>query len=171
METPQISPMTAAWSLITASPCSRITYTCNRPPQAPKPLPSSVFLSCVRCQQCWWCWWARVPGLSAVTCVVPQWCCLHCHHTTTIIPGATSTQYCTVLHCTVLLLQAIFPAGGGPDRAEREGLQRHRGAEPRPAARGAGGGRIHIFVFSSNQLACHQNCQKMQGDFIPGRRK
>ena len=111
METPQISPMTAAWSPLTLSPFSVITYTCNRPTQAPKPLPSSVFLSCVRCQQCWWCWWARVPGLSAVTCVVPQWCCLHCHHTTTtIIPGATSTQYCTVLHCTVLYCATLLAA-------------------------------------------------------------
>ena len=110
METPQISLMTAAWSPLTASPCSRITYTCNRPPQAPKPLPSSVFLSCVRCQQCWWCWWARVPGLSAVTCVVPQWCCLHCspphHHHHYPRCHQYTVLYCAPLYCTVLCYTA-----------------------------------------------------------------
>ena len=113
METPQISPMTAAWSPLTASPCSRITYTCNRPTQAPKPVPSSVFLSCV-------CGVSSVGGVggpeSLVSLQWPVWCrsgaacTAHHHTTTTIIPGATSTQYCTVLHCTVLYCATLLAA-------------------------------------------------------------
>ena len=109
METPQISPMTAAWSPLTPSPCSTITYTCNRSPQAPKSVPSSVFLSCVCGVSSVWCWWARVPDLSAVTCVVPQWCWLVPPPLSQVPPVhstvlCSTVLYCTVLHCSLLVL-------------------------------------------------------------------
>ena len=107
METPQISLMTAAWSPLTPSPFSVITYTCNRPTQAPKPVPSSVFLSCVCVSAVLVVLvgpspWSLCSDLCGAAVVLPA---LH-HTTTTIIPGATSTQYCTVLHCTVLCYTA-----------------------------------------------------------------
>ena len=105
METPQISPMTAAWSPLTPSPCSTITYTCNRSPQAPKPLPSSVFFSCVRgvCSVC------GVGGPeSLVSLQWPVWCRSgagwyhhhypRCHQYTVL--------YCAPLYCTVLCCTA-----------------------------------------------------------------
>ena len=108
METPQISPMTAAWSPLTPSPCSTITYTHNRLPEGPKSVPSSVFFSCVR----------GVCSVSVVLVGPSPWslCSDLCGAavvlagTTTIIPGATSTQYCTVLHCTVLYCSGLLAA-------------------------------------------------------------
>ena len=115
MKTPQISPMTAAWSPLTASPCSRITYTRNRPPQDPEPLPSSVFLSCV-------CGVSSVGGVggpeSLVSLQWPVWCRSGAACTATTPPPPPLSQvppvhstvlcstvlYCTVLHCSLLVL-------------------------------------------------------------------
>ena len=111
METPQISLMTAAWSPLTPSPFSVITYTCNRPTQGPKPLPSSVFLSCV-------CGVSSVGGVggpeSLVSLQWPVWCRSGAACTATTpppplsqVPPVHSTVLCTcnsVLHCSLLVL-------------------------------------------------------------------
>ena len=109
METPQISLMTAAWSPLTASPCSRITYTRNRPPQGPEPLPSSVFLNCV-------CVlavlvvlvgpspWSLCSDLCGAAVVLPALPPHHHHH----YPRCHqyTVLYCAPLYCTVLCYTA-----------------------------------------------------------------